>query len=172
MELSKQAKELYNVFDKYSPFDNPNGCKGCPILCARKRNVHWLLDCELQHLKKILPISKTKNSYFFEGGLCSQLGNGKCRIYENRPFECRLNPLSIYEINGELYWIVYNECPRIQKGGEEFIKKLSEFADRIEPHLNKKIKDNFKEISAAIKKFEPLVEGKEFRTLRKFYNKN
>ena len=34
--------------------------------------------------------------------------NGKCEIYDHRPFDCRIFPFDIDYIDGEFYWIVYS----------------------------------------------------------------
>ena len=37
--------------------------------------------------------------------------HGKCKTYKNRPFECKIFPIDIQDINGSLYWVIWNVCP-------------------------------------------------------------
>jgi len=164
-EPTKMAKELYEVFNAQSPFDNPDACSGCHVQCSRRQNARWLLDAEVPHLKGVLPVVEIKGASFFEGGSCPQFSGTGCKVYEKRPLECRLNPLSVYEIDGKLYWILYGICPRVGREGEAFIKKLLSLADKMEPHFTEEIKENFRRISRAIKTFDPFKED-EFRVLR------
>jgi Fe-S-cluster containining protein len=47
----------------------------------------------------------------------------KCSIYSHRPFECRIFPFDIKEINGKLHWIVWQVCPAaIHLDYEKFIR--------------------------------------------------
>lgn len=46
-----------------------------------------------------------------EGG-CYFYHAGRCAIYDVRPFDCRIFPFDIREIEGRLHWIVYTTlCP-------------------------------------------------------------
>jgi len=154
MKITSEADALYQAFDKHSPFQDASECSGCPIICSREWNVHWLLDIEVQHLSE-LQIKKRGNAYFFKDGRCAKFNN-MCSIYQKRPFECRINPLSIYEIDDELCWIVYEICQRIKTGGVEFIQKLEKVSRDLELYLTPDILENFRRISRVIRETEPL----------------
>ena len=43
-----------------------------------------------------------------EDGGCRFYERGRCQIYEVRPLDCRLFPLDIFRIDGELCWVIYH----------------------------------------------------------------
>ncbi len=65
-------------------------------------------------------------------GDCEFQEEGKCSIYDKRPFECRTFPFDIKRINGKLMWILWKSCPahdkidvkKLLKEREESIKKV------------------------------------------------
>ena len=63
----KQIEKLYMAIDKSHFFDHFTECSTCPVLCARKKNIHWLLTVEAEQLKNLFSVSKVKNAHFFEG---------------------------------------------------------------------------------------------------------
>lgn len=170
----QRIEKLYKAIDESHFFDHFTECSTCPILCARKKNIHWLLTVESEQLKNLLPVSKVKNAHFFEGGLCPLLNNKRCSIYNNRPLECRLNPISIYEIDGSLYWILYKICPAVKHATDldEFIMGCKNFINKLEPQITPGIQDEFRQISRAIKTFDPLVHEIDFIVLRRLENNN
>jgi len=81
-------------------------CVPCKNWCCRGENPFVSADEAVQlDLEKI----GAKND-----GSCVLLDDsGKCKRYENRPFECRIFPLDVREIEKELYWIVWDVCPAV-----------------------------------------------------------
>jgi Fe-S-cluster containining protein len=75
-----------------------------------------------------------------KSGSCIFHENGRCSIYENRPFDCMIFPLDIFEIDSHYHWIVYDtfcgekiDFDKILRYGEFLLKKressfLKEFA--------------------------------------------
>jgi len=89
-------------------FDWLDFCNPCKSWCCHGENPFASED-ELKRLD--LEKIGTKLD-----GSCVLLDNlGKCSYYENRPFECRIFPLDIQEINGDLSWVVWNACPATPK---------------------------------------------------------
>lgn len=170
----QQIEKLYKAIDESHFFDHFTECPTCPVLCARKKNIHWLLTVETERLKNLLSVSKVKNTHFFEGGLCPLLKNKRCSVYKNRPLECRLNPISIYEIGSHFYWIVYKICPAVKHAEdlEGFVLKCKNFIDKLEPHITTEMQDEFRQISKAIKMFDPLIHEKDFIVLRRLSDRN
>lgn len=99
-------------------------CKGC---CRfSEMDSHWqpyLLDEEVSAISKdcflkesLLPSKKIKTlstggqhiCFFFDNE------NNRCKIYENRPFECRLYPFLINKIKETIYLSVDLKCPFIK----------------------------------------------------------
>ena len=169
LKLIEEIEKLYKAIDESHFFDHFKKCSTCPVLCARKKNIHWLLTAEAKRLENLLPVSKVKNANFFEGGLCPLLKNKCCSIYQNRPLECRLNPVSIYEIGGHLYWILYKICPAVKHANDldDFIVECKNFINKLEPHITPEMQIEFREISRDIKTFDPLVHEKDFILLRR-----
>jgi Fe-S-cluster containining protein len=167
--INKRIEKLYRVIDESHFFDHFTECSTCPVICARKKNIHWLLTVETERLKNLFSILKVKNAHFFEGGLCPLLKNKCCTIYQNRPLECRLNPISIYEIGDKLYWILYKICPAVKHANnlEEFISECKIFINKLESHIIPELRNEFREISRAIKTFDPLFHERDFIVLKK-----
>jgi Fe-S-cluster containining protein len=46
-----------------------------------------------------------------ESGACEFLENGMCRVYALRPFECRIFPFDVLNIEGSLTWVLWEACP-------------------------------------------------------------
>lgn len=159
---------LYKVINELRMFEDFEECKDCPVLCARKQNIHWLLPQEAEKLRGPMNVTKINDAHFFDGGLCPLLKEKHCSIYSERPLECRLNPLSVHEIEGELYWILYLECPIVKKRPkEEFIERLKLGITIITPFITEELKGEFRKISKAIKSFEPLIEERNFIRIAK-----
>jgi len=50
-----------------------------------------------------------------------------CRIYQNRPFDCKLFPFDIYKINGIYTWVVYSCNPETDwTWSEKILESLEE----------------------------------------------
>ena len=159
----KTLEKLYEVIKEQGMFEGFEECESCIVRCSRKQNIHWLLPEETIRLRGFMGAKKISGAYFFNGGLCSLLAEKGCGIYLTRPLECRLNPLSIYEIDSELYWILYTECPVVKnKGTKRFIERLKPGIERVSPFITPELREEFTKISKAIKSFDPLVEGRDF----------
>ncbi|MCK9596012.1 YkgJ family cysteine cluster protein [Candidatus Pacearchaeota archaeon] len=51
-----------------------------------------------------------------EGNSCIFLDSaGKCTVYDDRPFECRIFPFDIQEIDGKFLWVIWTNCPASSK---------------------------------------------------------
>ncbi len=162
-------ESLYKTVAEQKTFSGFGECASCFQLCSRSKNIHWLLTEEAEKLSSFLNISKINGAFFFEGGLCRLLKDGHCSIYENRPLECRLNPLSIYEVGGQLHWIIYLSCPVVHKHPIlEFLEVLGPKINSIEAAMSENVKNEFRSISRAINSFEPLVPGRDFLLLKRF----
>ncbi|MBN1869711.1 MAG: YkgJ family cysteine cluster protein [Candidatus Omnitrophica bacterium] len=60
-----------------------------------------------------------------------------CRVYEHRPFECRLYPFLLLQENGDLVIAVHLQCPYIQEKRKdnifgEYVSSLKEYVRRPE----------------------------------------
>jgi len=168
--MSEDLKKLYDVIQKNTIFNEKEICENCPIICSREQKWHWLLPNEVERLKNKMWIENKFGSFFFEGGKCPLLKNTNCDIYENRPLECKLSPLSLYYKNGKLSWIIDISCPYFKKYGKNkmFWKKVNKFINTIEDCFTENTIKNIIEISKAIDQFDPLIENKDFIIIKKF----
>ena len=168
--MNKNLEKLYSIIQENLIFTEKEICETCPILCSREQKWHWLLPEEAGKLKTRMKIENKFGAFFFEGGRCPLLKNRNCSIYKDRPLECRLSPLSLYYINGKLFWIIDIGCPYFKKykDNKAFWNKVNDFISKIEPYFAEKIVKNLIEISNAIQKFDPLIENKDFIKIREF----
>jgi Fe-S-cluster containining protein len=172
MNFAQEAeiKKLYQIIEKTGLFKNFPECKGCAIACIVKKNVTWLSNVEAKKSRNLLKISKEGKSYFFEAQPCPLLSKEKrCTIYKERPFECRVNPLTIYEIDGDLWWVLYTECPIVGKAKDlsKVISMAKEFIKQIEPYVTQNIRNELRQKSSDIRKFDPLIVGKDVIKVKK-----
>ena len=74
-------------------------CQPC-LACCKNENIF---------------LSEKERQYFGnkagEENCHNLLDDGRCKIHENRPTECRLYPYDIKRINGKLTWIIWDSCP-------------------------------------------------------------
>ncbi len=88
-------------------FDWIKFCIPCGGLCCRGENLYF----SEEDLKKI----QQKYGLKFEKGekhRCPFLDEGgRCKIYDERPFECKIFPFDIEWVNKKLKWIIWEVCP-------------------------------------------------------------
>jgi len=125
---------------------------------------HWLLPDEVENMSNYLGIKKIGNAHFFNDGECPQFANLSCSIYQIRPLECRLSPISIYTIGNQLHWILDISCPyyRHYKENEEFWKKIHTFVDNIRPFITDKFMADLRNISQSINSVRPLIKDQDY----------
>ena len=83
-------------------FDFLKFCTLCKFWCCREEKPY----ASKEELKKLGVDTITTNL----DGSCMFLKNKKCEIYPNRPFECRIFPFDIHEIDGKLVWVCWETC--------------------------------------------------------------
>ncbi|MEM2121635.1 MAG: YkgJ family cysteine cluster protein [Candidatus Woesearchaeota archaeon] len=59
-----------------------------------------------------------------QGRTCVFLKNNRCKIYSNRPFNCRIFPFDIKKINGKFFWILWDFCYGPKNFDSKEINKL------------------------------------------------
>lgn len=96
-------------------------CQSCR-LCEEHVGLVYAFRVEAESLeRKGVTVSKTSEGVAYVGrtsaGWCScyNVGGNGCTIYSDRPLCCRLYPLDLMEIEGELWWVVHEECPISQR---------------------------------------------------------
>lgn len=127
---------------KNNPFNFCQNCSGhrcCGIL--KKEDAPYLTTHDIKLLKTI-PNFKTSNfinknihpvigktfySLSIKNKLCGFFNQktGRCNIYQYRPLDCRLFPLSIHKENNKYFLILYNHCQLNKKQ----IQQLIEYAE-------------------------------------------
>ncbi|HEV7859050.1 MAG TPA: YkgJ family cysteine cluster protein [Pyrinomonadaceae bacterium] len=139
-------------------------CPDCRGQCCQ---MPWLAGDEDQ-LANLFPGSIKyigETPFVLDHNECAFLGpEGKCRIYEMRPLDCRLFPLDIIEEQGEYYWCVFTTCPDWRKMKELFEPLLPLFENKI----NAALWDQFlKQIKVTKEEYAPYRSG-QYVILKKF----
>ena len=111
---------------KIRQFVPENRCLSCKICCRfSQKNSLWqpiILDQERESIfediafqETVLPSGRIKTQPHNQGFLCLffDLSSNRCKIYERRPFECRLYPFLINKQDNRLYLAVHLNCPFI-----------------------------------------------------------
>ncbi|MEM1938640.1 MAG: YkgJ family cysteine cluster protein [Acidilobaceae archaeon] len=108
-------------------------CRGCKVNCCR-RFYAVLLDEEEKEFDGVAstlktPLGKVKTLGDPNGKVCPFLsGEGFCKVYKDRPFDCRLWPIMVhYDFETDEYVIVLDlECPAAAEGRipEDLIKRM------------------------------------------------
>lgn len=163
---------LYDQLSKVEIFEDMPECQQCDGKCNSDRRERWLLNDEAERLSCSLPgMIEIHGATFFQEGKCVNLReDGKCRIYEFRPLECRLNPVTFVERDGRLYWALNCACKLMQTDDEVridyFKDRASQYIDKIEQFISRDTWRELRTINRAINTFDPYVEGKDCITLR------
>ena len=96
---------------------------------------------------------------------CSFACDGRCRIYEHRPFDCRLYPLDILEEEGSLFWAVFTTCPR----NRDMEALLEPVIERLELQLmTPGVIQQYVRQLAVTKETYPPCRNRQFRIIRPF----
>ncbi len=168
--VTKDLEDLYSAIKEYTPFTEKSICETCPSLCSRDQKWHWLLPDEAERLKDKMLVEEKYGAFFFEGGQCPLIEGAHCSIYDSRPLECRLSPVSLYYMDKELFWIIDTGCPYLEKyeNDKEFWNKVDGFISKIELYITEKMEKEFMDISEAIRNFDPLTEDEDFIKMRAY----
>jgi len=95
-------------------------CNNCTSCCEHGGLV-YVKDNEVERLKRLrVPLLSIDALFFIKrlpDGSCPMLDQEekKCSIYHDRPLCCRLFPLDVLHLNGELQWALSDECPDDKK---------------------------------------------------------
>lgn len=160
-ERSHKFDELIRVFENL----NFNAiCRECRGQCC---HMPWLAQDEL-HLAGKFPDSINligDTAFFLDHDRCTFLDKqGKCKIYDIRPLDCRLFPLDIIEQDGEYYWCVFTTCPNWQR--------MKELLEPLIPLLEEKINSSLwqqfsKQIAVTKEEYMPYKNG-QYVTIKRF----
>jgi len=88
-------------------FDYLPYCIPCKAWCCHSENP-FASKSELAELSISKIIHKKNTECVFLKGL-------KCKKHALRPFECRIFPFDVKEIGGELWWVLWKNCPAFSK---------------------------------------------------------
>lgn len=165
-DMEKDLEKLYNRIDEYQIFGDFSICKNCKKLCSRKIFWHWLLDCEVDIFTKS-SVLNINDAFFFRDGKCSFLIDGKCSIYDKRPLECRVSPISLHKFNNDLYWIIDIDCIYYKKYFVNNKQLILDFISKIEPYFTNEIIENIKRISNVIDNNFAFIENVNYKKVIK-----
>jgi len=88
-------------------------------LCCENRTPPFLLQKEISaFLSRGCSKDKLsrKGTCYSTEGLCPFFREPFCRIYPNRPVDCKTYPVSIGIENGQIVYVIDKKCPAVQKG--------------------------------------------------------
>ncbi|MCF7810439.1 YkgJ family cysteine cluster protein [bacterium] len=161
---------LYKRIESSTIFTSKEICKNCNSLCSRDWRWHWLLPDEAKKLSAYFDIKVIDKAHFFNDGLCPNLFNTECSIYERRPLECRLSPISIYQISRKLHWIFdlncnYLNCYRLES---DFKNRILNHISSLEKYFTEMDLNDISKISNVINKIQPFKENIDFVKLKAF----
>lgn len=93
-------------------------CVGCDLCC--KGNLIPVMNDEGARLsRRGLEILESEDKGFIRkrGVACPAFDESafRCRVYEDRPLCCRLFPVDLIKIDGELHWVIYSYCPMAKR---------------------------------------------------------
>ena len=116
--MKKSVKQLI-------PEDFCLQCRGC-CRFSRQESV-WqphLLEEEKQALGEIIVVASPEENNF----ICSNLSraNNKCKIYERRPFECRLYPFLFDRKNHKVFLALDLNCAFVRENSND--RQFKEYA--------------------------------------------
>ena len=164
-KLMKKLKTLYANLDDAGLTIAYEKCNVCPLRCRRETYVHWLLPEEYVFFREMgmdvleipTPCNETIKAYFFKGGDCKYISKTGCIIYENRPLECRLNPISIYNSD----FVIYKNCPAFIDNS----KKTLDNAKIVLPDLREILapwRKYFMYLTSVISQLQPSIKDEMF----------
>ena len=114
---------------KIKQFVSQDYCLSCLGCCRYNRNPSIWAPNLLKEEKKLLGQEKIKLIPYKESYICCFLNpeNNHCRIYVQRPLECRLYPFLLNRQGKNLYLSVDLNCPNIQDkiNSKEFKRYLN-----------------------------------------------
>ena len=125
--------DLYQALDQLS--SQPE-CRECR-LCEEHVGLVYILKGESERVRRHrLPILRTSSGVEYLGrvpdpesrkggtspaarthGWCCAFDwrTNTCSIYNDRPLCCRIYPLDLMRLEGEVWWVVHSECPIAQR---------------------------------------------------------
>lgn len=172
--MEEDIQKIYNLLSKISVFKNMPQCKTCDSACGAPRWSSWLLPEEAERLEKEqgLSVIKIKGVNFLKDGPCKLYKNGMgCTIYNRRPLECRLSPITIIKSGKDLWWALQVYCPIVGKANKDELEKIKskvkEYVEKVEKLLTPKIKKDLLDIENAVNAAETLVENVDYIKVKK-----
>lgn len=119
------AHGIKHLYDVVSAFSNQDECKSC-CKCEKNVGLVYVLNEEVKTLRsRKVPLVATSGGVNYikrssDGWCpCYDTSNGRCKIYDVRPLCCRIYPLDIMKEEGEIWWVVFKDCPISQRFQKE-----------------------------------------------------
>jgi Fe-S-cluster containining protein len=176
MNLDKESQQkeiLRKMRGKLDRLSDQIECNTCE-LC--EEGAVYVLSFEVPLMERLgIPLINIDGSYFLEkkGQYCpahdknNKMGR-RCKIYSERPICCRLFPMDIFVENGQLKWIVFNDCPIVKhKLNNNSLNAFTEIAEDFEALITKEIADEFKrEYDAWEKTDDPFLHSGHYKCIK------
>lgn len=164
--LQDEKPKYQSIIDKlYHLFEDIDfsECIGCSKCCY----FPWLLKEEYPiQLNKFGKNVREINSIAFimDFTNCKFANENRCRIYLNRPIDCRLFPLDIIEEDGKYWWCIFTICPIYKKISEKLILLIPQ----LEKLISYEIFRQYKKQIAITKEIYPPYRLKLYEKIRPF----
>lgn len=162
--MSEHAREFDGLTRIFEDLNFNAICHECRGQCC---HMPWLSKDEF-HLADKFPDSINligDTAFFLDHDRCTFLDKqGKCKIYDIRPLDCRLFPLDIIEEDGEYYWCVFTTCPNWQKMKELLEPLIPLLEDKINSSLWRQF---LKQIAVTKEEYLPYKSG-QYVTIKRF----
>jgi Fe-S-cluster containining protein len=108
---------LNPLYDILRPLASQPECKSCK-LCEEHVGLVYLLGQEAAKSHDMeIPVSISSRGVQYlartPDGWCAAFDPqaNLCRIYNDRPLCCQLYPLDLMRLDGEVWWVIHDECP-------------------------------------------------------------
>jgi len=112
---------LKNLYEIVRLLTSQSECMACR-LCEENVGLVYAFRLELDQIrthKPPLSVTSTGVTYLkrTQDGWCPCFDptTNKCRIYHDRPLCCRIYPLDLMRLNGDVWWVLHSECPIFQR---------------------------------------------------------
>jgi Fe-S-cluster containining protein len=135
---------LDRIYQLLSPLRSQRECETCR-LCEENVGLVYLLGNEAQRVERLgVTVVRTADGIEYiaraPGGSvakgvgeprvtdqteachwcsCFDPDTNRCRIYDDRPLCCRIYPLDLMRLEGQLWWVIHSECPIAQRFEKE-----------------------------------------------------
>lgn len=149
----------YQLISKLN-FEECNNCSDC---CATP----WIFKEELNCLpdKELKALYDVEETFFIKSNpKCTFEKECRCGIYFQRPLDCRLYPLDLLELEGELWWCVFTSCKKYKS----ILKKIRTIIPELEQIFTREMLYQYSSQSKITNLIYEPQRKKQYKKIQKF----